>query len=170
MIFTPLSQEKLNEWREIHKNFKDKLTENRKSGSEVLEYLKSKYLLEELTDQKSLSVVSENVLNNAFYKQKLPENSQPEPKAFILKNEGNGKTIYDNQEDIWEDCPVFIGVDLISGYVHIEGSCLLYDEIFAFQGIDRYDLDNFVRVGEYIECIKKFSPKLYDTLCNELDS
>ena len=169
MILAPVSQEKLNEWREIHKRFKDKLTENRKSGSDVLEYLKSKYLLEELTDQKSLSVVSENVLNNAFYKQKLPENSQPEPKTFVLKNEANGKTVYDNREDIWEGCPVFIGVDLISGYIHIEGSCLLYDEIFAFQGIDRYDLENFVRVGEYIECIKRFNPKLYDTLCNELD-
>ena len=100
-----------------------------------------------------------------FQKKKLPSNLQPEPRTFILKNEGNGKTIYDNQEDIWENCRIFIGIDLSSGYVQIEGSCLLYDEIYAFQRIDEYHIEKCVRVAEYIECIKRFNPKLYNEIC-----
>lgn len=165
MIFGPASKEKVFEWREIHKQFKDKLIPNRKSGKEVLEYLSNKYLLDEFNEEKGIRAVEETVLNNDFQKQKLPPNSQPEPKTFVLRNEGNGKFIYDNQEDIWEGCPVFIGIDLNSGYVQIEGSGLLYDEIYAFQGIDEYDIENCVRVAEYIDCVKRFNPKLYNEIC-----
>ena len=166
MIFGPASKEKVFEWREIHKQFKDKLTPNRKSGKQVLEYLLNKYLLDEFNEEKGFRAVAETVLNNDFLKQKLPPNSQPKPKTFILRNEGNGNFIYENQEDIWESCPVFIGIDLNSGYVQIEGSCLLYDEIYAFQGIDEYDIENCVRVAEYIECVKRFNPKYYNEICS----
>ena len=153
------------EWRKIHAKFKDKLQPNRKSGKEVLEYLQNKYLLDEINEETAFNAVYETVLNNEFRKQKLPPNSQPEPKTFILKNEGNGKTIYDNQEYIWENCPIFIGIDLSSGYVQVEGSCFLYDEIYAFQGIDEFDIENCVRVAEYIDCLQKFNPKLYNEIC-----
>ncbi len=169
MIFGPASKEMVCEWRKTHAKFKDKLHPNRKSGKEVLEYLQNKYLLNEINEKKAFNAVCETVLNNEFQKQKLPSDSQPEPKTFILKNEGNGKTIYDNQEDIWESCPIFIGVDLSSGYVQVEGSCLLYDEIFAFQGIDEFDMENCVRVAEYINCIKKFNSKLYNEICEGLN-
>lgn len=165
MIFGPGSKEKLIEWRKIHNQYKDKLTSNRKSGKEVLDYLQKKYLLDEFNEERAFRAVCETVLNNEFQKQKLPPNSQPKPKTFILKNEGNGKYIYDNQEEIWENCPVFVGIDLSSGYVQIEGSCLLYDEIYAFQGIDEYDIENCVRVADYIDCVKRFNPKLYKEIC-----
>ncbi len=166
MIFGPASKEKLSEWREIHKQYRDKLTPNRKSGSDVLEYLKSKYLFDELSDDSALRVISETVLKNEFFRQKLSENMTPNPKTFILRNEGNGRLIYENQEDIWEGCPVFVGIDLSTGYVQVEGSCRLYDEIYAFQGIDEYDLENCVRVADYIECIKKFGTEQYNLICN----
>lgn len=166
MIFGPASKEKVLEWQEIHKQFKDKLTPNRKSGKEVLEYLQNKYFLDEFNEERAFRAVYETVMKNEFQKQKLPQNLQPEPKTFILKNEGNGKTIYDNQEDIWENSQIFIGIDLSSGYVQIEGSCLLYDEIYAFQGLDEFDIENCVRVAEYIDCVKKFNPKLYNEICS----
>lgn len=164
MIFGPVSKEKVFGWREIHKQFKDKLTPNRKSGKEVLEYLQNKYLLDEINEEKAFNAVYETVLTNDFYRQKLAPNLHPEPKTFILKDEGNGKFIYEKQEDIWEGCPVFVGIDLNSGYVQIEGSCFLYDEIYAFQGIDEFDIENCVRVAEYIDCLKKFNPKLYNEI------
>ncbi len=167
MIIGPASKELVCEWRKIHTQFKDKLHPNRKSGNEVLEYLKSKYLLDELNEETAFNIVCETVLKNEFQKQKLPPNSQPEPKTFILRNEGNGKFIYDKQEDIWEGGPIFIGIDLNSGYVQVEGSCLLYDEIYAFQGIDKYDIASCVRVAEYINCIKRFNPKLYNEICSD---
>ena len=167
MIFGPASKEQSIEWRKIHKRFKDKLVPNRKSGNDVLQYLQSKYLLDEFNEEIGFQAVYETVLNNEFYKQKLPANSQPQPKTFILRNEGNGKLIYENQEDIWEGCRIFIGIDLSSGYVQVEGSCLLYDEIYAFQGIDEYDIENCVRVAEYISCLKKFYPERYSALCSD---
>ena len=93
MIFGPGSKEKLIEWRKIHNQYKDKLTSNRKSGKEVLDYLQKKYLLDEFNEERAFRAVCETVLNNEFQKQKLPPNSQPEPKTFILKNEGNGKNL-----------------------------------------------------------------------------
>ncbi len=170
MIFGPASREKVLEWREIHNQYKDKLTPNRKSGKEVLQYLQNKYLLDEINEERAFYAVYETVLKNEFQKQKLPPNSQPEPKTFILKNEGNGKYIYDNQEEIWENSPVFIGIDLSSGYVQIEGSCLLYDEIYAFQGIDEYGIENCGRVADYMDCVKRFNPKLYKEICEDSDT
>ncbi len=79
MIFGSASKEKVFEWREIHKQFKDKLTPNRKSGKQVLEYLLNKYLLDEFNEEKGFRAVAETVLNNDFLKQKLPPNSQNTP-------------------------------------------------------------------------------------------
>ncbi len=165
MIYGPVSDENVREWQRMYNQFKDKLCMNRKTGKEVLDYLSSKYILDETTDEKYINVVSETVLENEFFNQKLPENMQPEPKAFILRNEGNGKIIYENQEDVFEGCPVFIGIDMSSGYVQVEGSFLLYDGIYAFQGIDKYDLENYVRIADYIECIKRFNLQLYNRIC-----
>ena len=86
--------------------------------------------------------------------------------AFIVRNDGNGKALYDNREDLWENCPIFVGIDITTGYVHVEGSCDLYDEIFAFQGIDEFDLENCVRVADYINCIKKYDKDYYNLLAN----
>ncbi len=170
MIFGPASKEKVCEWRKIHAQFKGVLRPNRKSGKEVLEYLQNKYLLDEINEEKAFNAVYETVLKNDFHKQKLAADSQPEPKTFILKNEGAGKFIYNNQEYIWEGCPIFIGIDLSSGYVHIEGSCLLYDEIYAYQGIDAFDIENCVRVADYIDCIKRFNVEFYNEISRGLNT
>ena len=164
MVFGPASKEKVKEWRKTYEQFKDKLSPNRKSGNEVIAYLKDRYLLDETDDEKAFHAVFENVLQNEFWKQKLPHNAQPFPKTFILKNSGEGRELYKSQEDIWKKCPIFIGVDLASGFVQIEGSCRLYDEILAFQGLDKYDLQNIVRVADYINCIKQFNVALYNRL------
>lgn len=86
------------------------------------------------------------------------------PVAFIIRNEGNGAFLYNFQESIWQNCPIFVGVDLTSGHIHVEGSCRLYDELYAFQGIDEYDFDNCVRVADYIACIKAYDTEYYNSL------
>jgi len=164
MITGPASKEQLKEWHAVHALFKDKLKPNRKSGREVLEFIKNKYPLEEVNDEMYLKVVADNVSSSDFLKKRLPNGLEVRPVAFIVKNEGLGKALYDNCEEIWDDCPVFVGIDLTTGYVHIEGSCALYDEIFAFQGIDEFDLENCVRVADYVNCIKKFDKDFYDSL------
>ncbi len=166
MIMGPASVEQVKEWQKIHREFAPRLSPNRKSGFEVAEYLKSKYVLKETQDSRFLEVVSGNVLGNAFWKQKL-EGREPEPVCFFLENEGDGQEIYASREECWKECedkPVFVGIDLTTGYVHIEGSTCLYDEIFAFQGVDKYDLENCVRVADYLECLKKYNVDAYNSL------
>ena len=38
----------------------------------------------------------------------------------------------------------------------VEGSSQLWDELFAFRGLDDDDLTDFYLVAEYISCLKKF--------------
>ena len=47
-------------------------------------------------------------------------------------------------------------IDISSGCYTVEGSSLLWDELCAYQGLDKDDLDNPVCVAEYVECMKKF--------------
>lgn len=164
VITSIVTEKKLVERREIYKRFKDKLVPNKKSSHEVLDYLIDKYILDELMDKRYLSLVSNAVLSNEFFKQKLLPMQVPDPVFFKLRNDGAEKLIYELQEDCWGKNPVLIGIDLITGFVHVEGSCLLSDEIYAFQGIDEFDLKNYVRVAEYIACIKKFNREYYDLL------
>lgn len=165
MLFGPARREDLARWRRIHSDFKDKLIPNRKSAEDVIKYLSEKYDLSPAEDPKLSKVVIGNAKNSAFWQQKL-EGREPEPVCFFIENEGAGRDIYSSREDVWEDmdAPVFIGIDKISGMIHVEGSCRLYDEIYAFQGIDKYDIENCARVADYIECIKKFDKEYYEKL------
>ena len=167
MITGPVTNEELLKWQEIHKRFKDKLSPNRKSGSEVLDYIKSKYPLDETFEERFLLAVSENVLANEFLREKLPEGVKPDPMGFFLRNEGAGSVIYAGQEEVWEACPIFVGIDLNSGYVHVEGSSMLYDEIFAFQGIDKFDIENYVITAAYLDCLKKHNFDYYQSLVSK---
>lgn len=47
---------------------------------------------------------------------------------------------------------MFVGIDLVSGYFYVEGSEEIYDDLFAFRGLDERDLDNFFLVAEYVKC------------------
>jgi hypothetical protein len=45
-----------------------------------------------------------------------------------------------------------------TGYLLVEGSSSLWDELFAFQGLDKNDIENFYLVAEYIKSLKKYQP------------
>ncbi|EQE88463.1 hypothetical protein QMY_0540 [Clostridioides difficile F152] len=47
-----------------------------------------------------------------------------------------------------------------TGCVFVEGSDELNDEITAFKGLDKYDINNYYLVANYIRCLKKY--KLID--------
>ena len=48
------------------------------------------------------------------------------------------------------------GVELESGFFCIEGSSLLWDELYVFRGLDENDIQNYICVAEYISCLNKF--------------
>jgi len=41
----------------------------------------------------------------------------------------------------------------------VEGSEQIYDDLFAFRGLDEKDLNNVFMVAEYVKCIKKGKEK-----------
>lgn len=162
MITQKVTPKMLAEWKKIYEQYKNILVPNRKSGAELLHYLQSNYSLTEITDEKALRVISENICMNQFYAEKLPDGQQPIPKAFYLEDIGNGHKFYtlENQDssDLWGDeiTKILVSIDLCSGFYMVEGSTMLWDELLAFQGLDEKDLTKFVIVAEYINALKRF--------------
>ena len=157
MLMTPATPEMVREWKKIHRQFKDKLKPNRKSGQEIVDYLLAKYSLTPINDSKAKQVISLNVLENEPLREKLPKGAEPNPVAFFLENEGEGLNIYQNQDEMFRGSKIFIGVDLSSGYFMVEGGSMLWDELCAFQGLDSKDIKNYYCVAQYISCLKRFN-------------
>ena len=105
---------------------------DRKSGRDLLKYLQEKYVLEEIKDVKALEVVCGNVTENEVFSEKLPLGTLPDP--FYIKNQGEGKILYENKgegEEVFADSEkIFVGIDLKTGYFTVEGSILLWNELF----------------------------------------
>ena len=166
MLMTEPTPEMYEEWKRVWSKYKNILKPNRKTGKEIVEYLCSKYSLTELHEEKADNVVVENVLNNEPYAEKLPQGQKPSPRAFIVDNTGQGEELYKNQDEIFNGCDIFVGVDLSSGLYCIEGSSLLWDEVNAYQGLDEIDIQNPYCVAQYISCLKRFGmleSRLYGT-------
>lgn len=155
MITTSITPEMVEKWRNDHEKYRPLLKANRKTGQELLDYLKSRYTLEEITDSRSKSVICQNILDNEYYRRKLPLDGFPDPLAFTIKREGNGIRLYESQDEIFEGMVIFVGIDLSSGVYQVEGSSMLWDELLAFQGLDDDDLENPYLVSEYVEQLKK---------------
>lgn len=165
MLMQEATPEMIEGWKEVWNEYKYKLHPNRKSGKEIIEYLKSKYLVKELLDDNNWNqVVVDNVLCNEPYAEKLPIGSEPKAVTFIVENRDKGKFIYQNQDEISKGNNVFVGVELETGFFCVEGSSLLWDELYAFQGLDEKDIQNYFCVAEYISCLKKFG-LLESVLC-----
>jgi len=156
MLMQEATQEMLEAWKVTWNEYKDRLLLNRKSSAEIVEYLKDKYLLTDIHDDKWLKVVTENVLNNEPLAEKLPAGTTPSPVAFFVKNSGKGKALYENQDEGFKEIKIFVGIDLASGFFCVEGSSMLWDELCAFQGLDEKDIQNPYCVAEYISCLKRF--------------
>lgn len=164
MLMQEATPEMVERWKEVWNKYKGKLLPNRKSGKEVVEYLKDKYLLSELHDDNAKQVVINNVLYNKSYVDKLPMGAEPSVVTFVIENKDNGKFLYENQDEIFKENNIFVGVEIESGFFCVEGSSLLWDELYVFQGLDEKDIQNYFCVAEYISCLKKFG-LLESVLC-----
>ncbi|MFL0252582.1 hypothetical protein ACJDT4_19395 [Clostridium neuense] len=167
MLMQELTPKMIEEYKEIWNEYKDKLYPNRKSGKEVVEYLKNKYLLKELHDDNARLTVIDNVLHNKPYAEKLSIGAKPHAVNFFIEDEGNGKFLYENQDEIFKEGNIFVGVELESGFFCVEGSSLLWDELYAFRGLDEKDIQNYFCVGEYISCLKKYKYHKASYVCKK---
>jgi hypothetical protein len=156
MLMQEATQEMFEAWKQTWNKYKGKLVPNRKTGEEIVAYLSSKYLLTEVYDDESLKIVTENILNNEHLAEKIPVGSKLLPIVFFVNNSGKGKTLYENQDEIFKDSKILIGIDLTSGFFCVEGSSMLWDELYSFQGLDEKDIQNPYCVAEYISCLDRF--------------
>ncbi|MDR2519743.1 MAG: hypothetical protein LBC69_01625 [Eubacteriaceae bacterium] len=156
MLGDMATPEMLDEWKRVWREYRQRLKPNRKTGQEIIDFLKSKYSLTELHEDKYLDVVASNVLQNEPYLQKLPPSTKPLPKAFAVNNTGSAQLLFENQDSVFAGTEIFVGIDLKSGYYCVEGSSFLWDELCAYQGVDEKDLENVYCVAQYISCLKRF--------------
>lgn len=156
MLTQAATPEMLSMWRTIHAEYKGKLYPNKKQASDIIEYLKHKYPLIEIKDKKWEQLVADNVLKNGHEIKKLPAGKKPVVIVNSIKNSGSGKILYENQDDVFRGLNIVVGIELETAFFTVEGSSMLWDELFAFRGLDEDDLNNCYLVSEYISCLKRF--------------
>ncbi len=151
------TKEMIAEWQEIHRNHRPRMQPNRITGTELIAWLCAQYPVTELYEQELLDMVTLSVKENAHYAEKLPVGVPPKPRAFRIENTGAGAALYETQEDIWAECPyILVTAEEVTGEFFVEGSCKLWDEMFAVRGLDAADLENYYLVAEYIKCAETY--------------
>jgi hypothetical protein len=151
-----ITPDTIEKWKAVYEEYKTQLKPNRKTAEQLIEYLKQKYPVKEITDNRLKQVVTENFLQNDCFAEKLPADKKPEAIGFAIQNTGAGKALYEKQDVQFKGESIVVGIELVTGYFTVEGSSMLWDELFAYRGLDLMDLKNFYLVAEYINCLKKF--------------
>ncbi|OOM14413.1 hypothetical protein [Clostridium saccharobutylicum] len=169
-----INEDIINEWKSTYNEYRPLLKPNRKSFDEILEYIKSKYPIEEDTSVESKTIVEKNVLYN-YYGKRLPKTDKTLSIVVLrVKNQDNAVQLYENQvsEHVefidkmkktiknfksysFEPIPIIIGAERKSGYIFVEGSQRLSEEITMIQGLDYDELKNYYLVANYINVLKK---------------
>jgi hypothetical protein len=160
MLTQEQTLEMIERWKSIWVENKDNLRPNRKAGSEIVGYITKNYpAVKRAGDNATAAIIEDEVLLNEHFSEKLPAGKNPSFVAFAIENTGRGKYLYEQQDDIFRDNEIFVAVDIESGYFHVEGSSFLWDELYAYRGLDEMDIQNFYCVAEYILCLEKLSSK-----------
>lgn len=149
------TQELIQEWKSVYEQYKSLLSANFKSVPQVIEFLQQKYPLQEDISEKFKNVVVANITMNEPFAAKIPNGKELNPMAFVVPNKGTASNLYKKRHEIYSDSLIIIGMEFESGYIFVEGSDDLKDEITAFQGLDKDDLHNYYLVANYIRCLKK---------------
>ena len=140
MLTTEPTIEMIQEWKCIYNENRDKLKPNRKSGAEINDFC-NKYRFEKLDSLSFHDVVEFNIMKNESNREKLPQGAVPQIVAYKAK-----------------DSSVLVGIDLVTGFFHIEGKDInrvaeIYDDLFLFRGLDETDIKNYFLVAQYIQCL-----------------
>lgn len=136
MLVKAATPELIEEWKNIYEQYHPFLIPNRKSGEELITYLESRYQVKPIQNDEAKQIVIDNIMSNLAFKEKLPEGSVPIPKTYTIGD------------------AIFVGIDIITGYFHVEGSEEIYDDLYAYRGLDEKDLENYFMVAEYVACAK----------------
>ena len=153
MLTKPATPELLRQWRADYAAYRPLLHPNRRSADELLSYLKAKYPLVPLDDDAAREVVCANVRENADLAERLPAGVLPRAETFTVARSGAGKALYAAQDAVFSGMDIFVGIEMVTGHFHVEGSSFLWNELFAFRGLDEADLENPYLVSEYVSLL-----------------
>ena len=156
MQTTHVTDEEIASWKRIYAEYKSKLKPNRITGAALYAYLESRYPLRPLDDARANQVVVSNILENSCFARDLPPDALPEPVCCTIERNGAGAKLYESQDEIFSGIDIFVGIDLASGYFTVEGSSLLWDELYAYRGLNEPELENYYSVAEYVSCLSRF--------------
>ena len=148
MLMQPATEDMLRQWKETQRKYRSKLSPNRKTGEEVAAYLCREYETEETMEKRYRDAVVGNVLENGYSSEKLPQGAEPKVRVFHILREGKGEELYREQDAIFSGLEIYVGIELETGYLQVEGSSALYDELFFFRGLDERDLENCFLVAQ----------------------
>jgi len=169
MQTTQATQEDIARWKRVYEEYRPRLRSNRISGAALFAYLESRYPLLYMEDTRADQVLIDNILKNECFASQLPSGEQPEPVCCAIEPVGTGLALYHAQDAVFSGCDIIVGIDLVSGYFLVEGSSLLWDELYAHRGLNEDDLNNSYSVAEYIACLTRFD-LLAETLLPKSDS
>ncbi len=156
MVTEEITEAKLSEMKAIFLSYRDRCIENRINGTALLQYLQMHYELREIKDKETLSVVSNNIMMNEIYFEKIPVGATIKPRAFyVVRCKNVNKNVLLQNEEEKKTSRIFVGIDECTGYYLVEGSSWLHDELNAIRGLDKKDLRNFVIVAQYIQALKR---------------
>lgn len=156
MQMNPPTQNDIAAWKRVFAQYHGILRPNRISGAALYAYLSGCYPTIPREEERMRQIVVSNILSNNVFSRELEPGVSPDPVCCEIANTGAGETLYRQQDEIFSGCPILVGIDLVSGYFLVEGSSLLWDELYAQRGLNETDLDNEYAVAEYIACLKRF--------------
>ncbi len=156
MLMKEVTPKMIKEWKAIHSEYRNKLHPNRKTAQEIIDYLRQNYPVIELSDKTWEQVVIDDVLMNEHSAEKLPNEKGLKVTVFKVLKEDLAKILYQEQDEVFSGMDIIVGIELETGFFHVEGSSRLWEELFAFRGLDESDLKNHYLVAEYITCLKTF--------------
>ncbi len=143
-------------WKEVFAEYHARLKPNRISGEQLRDYLTAHYPANLMQDAEIEQVVTGNILANECYSRALPEGIRPNPVCYKLSREGTALPLYASQDAVYAGSDILVGIDLVSGYFLVEGSSLLWDELYAHRGLSEDELSNYYCVAEYVSCLIRF--------------
>ena len=137
MLTEEPTPESVKDWKKIFDTYHSSMLPNRKTGSEVDSYFRSKYPCQVYDNTEFKKVVEFNIVENEQSRNKLQKEAQPNIKSYSVDD-------------------VLVGIDLVSGEFHVESedinkSIPIYDDLFVYRGLDEEDLKNYFLVAEYIK-------------------
>ena len=80
---TKPTSEMIREWKNTYEQYKDKLFPNKKTVTELLDYLDNKYQLTEIFDEKLDFVIKGNAVSNPIFEENPPEKKYVKIQRFL---------------------------------------------------------------------------------------